>query len=157
MPDPLTPAERHAWRAALLIADVLRFRVASDLKPVTDLSPAEHSVLTHIEEFDSGRINQQRLADAMYWSKSRLSRQLTRMQVRGLVERSKSSESLSVMVSLTSRGTQAIRAAERAHAAAVRDHLLSVATAEELAAVLALAGRLVRPELPLKHEQRVDK
>ncbi|MFI9387055.1 MarR family winged helix-turn-helix transcriptional regulator [Kutzneria sp. NPDC052558] len=157
MPDPLTPAERRAWRAALVVADVLRLRVTADLKSVTDLSHAEQSVLMHIEEVDSGRINQQRLADAMYWSKSRLSRQLTRMQARGLVERSKDSDSLSVTVSLTSRGAQAIRAIEGAHAAAVRDHLLSVATDTELAAVLSLAARLVRPESSLKREKRANK
>lgn len=147
MPDPLTPAERRTWRAALAIADVLRYRVALDLKLVTDLSQAEQTVLMHIGEVHSGRINQQQLADIMYWSKSRLSRQLTRMQARGLVERSKGSNSTSVTVSLTSRGDQAMRAIEGAHATAVRDHLLSAATGEELAALLTLADRLVRPKI----------
>lgn len=150
MPDPLTPAERRTWRAALAVADVLRFRVAADLKTVTDLSQAEYNVLMHVQEVDGGRINQQRLADMMYWSKSRLSRQLTRMQGRGLVKRSKGREATSVTVSLTSLGAQAMRAVEGAHAAAVRDHLLSAATGEELAALLALADRLVQPQITTK-------
>src|SRR5882757_11159705 len=84
---PLTPGERAAWRAVLLVGDLLRFEVAAEVGPVTGLSPADHSVLMHVDEAPGQQIGQQNLANAMFWSRSRLSRQLTRMQARGLVER----------------------------------------------------------------------
>jgi len=84
---PLTPGERAAWRAVLLVADLLRFEVAAEVGPMTGLSPADHSVLMHLDEAPGRQIGQQNMANAMFWSKSRLSQQLTRMQERGLVER----------------------------------------------------------------------
>ncbi|MDT7667415.1 MAG: hypothetical protein QOC74_198, partial [Pseudonocardiales bacterium] len=56
MTDPLTPAEREAWRAVLLVADILRFRVAAALRPFSDLSPADHSVLMRLVEAPEQRM-----------------------------------------------------------------------------------------------------
>jgi DNA-binding MarR family transcriptional regulator len=140
--DPLTPAEREAWRAVLLVADILRFRVAAALRPFSDLSPADHSVLMRLVEAPEQRMGQQRLANEMFWSKSRLSRQLSRMQARGLVERTTDNGARGVQIVLTAEGIDAVRAAAPAHADAVRRYFLETATEDEVAAFLRLAGRL---------------
>ena len=142
MTDPLTPAERDAWRAVLLVADVLRFRVAAALRPFSDLSPADHSVIMHLAEAPGQRMGQQRLANEMFWSKARLSRQLTRMQTRGLVERTTDTGTRGVQIVLTARGADAVGTAAPVHAEAVRRHLFETATEDELAAFVRLAGRL---------------
>lgn len=140
MTDELTAEELKIWRAALSIADVLRHRVSSDVKVVSDLSHAEHSVLVHIKE-SGGTLGQQRLADAMFWSKSRLSHQLSRMQAKGLVDRAAGSERM-VQVSITDLGRQAIDTIDAIHAASVRKHLFDLATADELTTLLRLATGL---------------
>jgi len=136
----LTAEELKIWRAALSIADMLRHRVSSDVKVVSDLSHAEHSVLVHIKE-SGGALGQQRLADAMFWSKSRLSHQLTRMQAKGLVDRTAVANRM-VQVSITPLGLRAIDVIDAAHATSVRKHLFHVATADELTTLLRLAAGL---------------
>jgi DNA-binding MarR family transcriptional regulator len=140
--DPLTPAEREAWRAVLLVGDILRFRVAGALRPFSDLSPADHAVLMHLTEAPGQRVGQQRLANALFWSKSRLSRQLSRMQVRGLVERTTDDGARGVQIVPTAEGMDAVRAAAPLHADAVRRYFLETATEDEVAAFVRLADRL---------------
>jgi len=141
--DPLTPAEREAWRAVLLVADLLRFKVSAEVGPTTGLSPADHSVLMRLDEAPGQRMAQKNLANEMYWSKSRLSRQLTRMQGRGLVERSTDKTVPGVRISMTAAGRNAIQAAAKVHAAAVRRYLLDAATEDELNAFVRLASRII--------------
>ena len=140
--NPLTPGERAAWRAVLRVADLLRFEVAAEVGPVTGLSPADHSVLMHLDEAPGRQIGQQNLADVMFWSKSRLSRQLTRMQARGLVERTTDGALPGVRISMTEAGRNAIRAAAGVHADAVRRHLIQAASQDELNAFVRLADRI---------------
>jgi DNA-binding MarR family transcriptional regulator len=78
----------------------------------------------------------------MYWSKSRMSHQLARMEARGLLARMPDSNSRQIVVSITKEGRAVIKAVTPAHAAAVRRHLLSHATAEELTVLVQLAERI---------------
>jgi acetyl esterase/lipase len=86
-PAVLSADENHIWRSLLRLSDLLRFRIAADVRKVSDLSVADHSVLFHLAEAESGRMLQQDLASSMYWSKSRMSHQLARMEDRGLLSR----------------------------------------------------------------------
>jgi len=139
---PLTLAERRIWRSVLILADLLRFRVSSELKPVLEISRADHTVLLHLDEAPGRRMGQQQLATEMYWSRSRMSHQLTRMQARGLVERATHDGAQGVEISLTETGRRSVKRAELAHADAVRRHLFQLATEEELTALVRLADRL---------------
>ncbi|HEX4246678.1 MAG TPA: MarR family winged helix-turn-helix transcriptional regulator [Pseudonocardia sp.] len=143
MSDPLTAEERAAWRSVLLAADVLRFRVSAEIRPRTGLSPAEHVVLIRLSQSPGRSMGQQHLADELFWSKSRLSRQLSRMQARGLVSRGSDGLAAGVQVELTDAGREAVEAAAPVLADAVRRHLISAASEEELAAIVRLADRLL--------------
>jgi DNA-binding MarR family transcriptional regulator len=79
----------------------------------------------------------------MYWSKSRLSRQLTRMQAKGLIQRQLLDDK-SMLVMLTTQGRDALGATDAVHARSVRRNLFEVAGEEELTILLRLADRLVR-------------
>jgi DNA-binding MarR family transcriptional regulator len=140
--ETLTESERKIWRSALLLADLLRFRVASEIKPVTSLTSAEHSVLLHLFEAPGQQLGQQALADEMFWSKSRMSHQLTRMQGRGLVVRTSNRASNGVRISLAAAGKEIIEASADAHAKAIRRYLLDAGTDEELAVLVTLADRI---------------
>jgi len=144
MPAPaaLSADETHIWRSLLRLSDLLRFRVAADIRDVSDLSPADHSVLLHIAENEPGRMSQQDLTSSMYWSKSRVSHQLSRMESRGLLTRRPDPHSRQLVVAITKEGRAVIKAVTPAHAAAVRRHLLSHATAEELTILVQLAERI---------------
>jgi len=138
----LSADENHVWRSLLRLSDLLRYRVAADVREVSDLSPADHSVLLHLAEADAGLMLQQDLASAMYWSKSRMSHQLARMEARGLVTRSPSTGSRQMAISITEEGREVIDAVAPAHADSVRRHLLNRATAEELTTLVRLAQRI---------------
>ena len=56
------------------------------------MSIADFSVLVQLSEHADERMRVLELARALRWEKSRLSHQLTRMQQRGLIERSNCSE-----------------------------------------------------------------
>jgi DNA-binding MarR family transcriptional regulator len=142
----LTAAEVQVWRSVLLLADRLRFRVSQEVRPVTGLSPAEHSVLIHLHDAPGNELGQQALANIMFWSKSRLSHQLTRMQTRGLVRRRPDQATAGMRISLTAAGRKAVEAAADTHADAVRRFLLAKATPEELDVVVRLAERLAVDE-----------
>ena len=140
---PLTSAETHVWRSVLVMGDLLRFRVSAEVRKVSDLSPTDHSVLLHLDEAPEGRVLQQRLATAMFWSKSRLSHQLTRMQARGLVERTTDEEIHGVWVSITAAGSEVVASIKPAQARAVRERLFALASEEELTTLVRLADRLI--------------
>ena len=126
----LSPDEKHIWRSLLGMSDLLRFRVAADVREVSDLSRSDHTVLFHLEETESGELPQQSLASSMYWSKSRVSHQLARMEVRGLVSRALDPETRQVVVSITELGRAEVKEVAAVHAAAVRRYLLNQATDE---------------------------
>lgn len=141
-PDPLSADETHIWRSLLGLSDLLRFRVAADVRKVSDLSATDHSVLLHLSEVDSGRMLQQDLASSMWWSKSRTSHQLARMETRGLLTRALDPKSRQMAVSITKEGRAVLKNVTPAHAEAVRRHLLSHATAEELTILVQLSQRI---------------
>src|ERR1700742_2637354 len=121
MPDSaaLSADETHVWRSLLGMSDLLRFRVAADVRRVSDLSPTDHSVLLHLAEADAGLMLQQDLASSMFWSKSRMSHQLARMEDRGLLSRALDPKSRQMAVSITKQGRAVLKDVTPAHAAAV--------------------------------------
>lgn len=117
-----------AWKRA---TDSVWDAVVAAIAASTGLSAPDFSVVTRVAEEGGGRLRQQRLADALGWERSRLSRQLERMQQRGLVSRSGSRTEW--LVELTPDGATAARRARAAHAEAVRAALLRAASEERTA------------------------
>lgn len=109
----------EAWKRA---TDAVWGQVVSEILAATGLSAADFSVLTRVVETDD-LPRQQQLADALGWQRSRLSRQLTRMADRDLVERV--GEGNERVVRATPNGRRAATAARAAHANAVRGALLT--------------------------------
>lgn len=107
-----------AWKRA---TEAVWNQVAAAIAAASGLSTADFSVLTRAIE-DKCPPRQQDLADALGWSRSRLSRQVARMEDRGLVRRSASSSS--TIIEATAEGRRLLASARAAHAEAVRAALL---------------------------------
>jgi DNA-binding MarR family transcriptional regulator len=112
----------QAWILWKQATDHIWGEVARRITAATGLSAADFSVLTRAAEADHPP-RQQDLADALGWTRSRLSRQLSRMEARGLITRCTTPTSTTVQV--TESGQALAAAARTTHAEAVRAALLS--------------------------------
>ena len=140
----LTPDEERAWRAYRRMQTVLPVALARDLARDSGLSDPDYDVLSTLSEQPGHRWQLRDLAARMLWSRSRLSHHLARMEKRGLVTREPDpDDGRNAVVVLTDRGFATLRDAAPAHVESVRRHLVDLATPEELAALRALAERVV--------------
>jgi DNA-binding MarR family transcriptional regulator len=135
----LTSEELRLWHAWLYVGEAVTSRVARDVAEASGLSAADFSILASLAERGDGRLRQRELALALNWDKSRISHQLTRMQERKLLTRSKTAQDGS-QVAITALGRDALERARPIHARAVRRHLIERLTPEQIATLLALAG-----------------
>jgi DNA-binding MarR family transcriptional regulator len=124
----LSKDDMERWVAWKRATDAVWDRVAAAIAAASGLSAADFSVLTRTVEAVQP-LRQQDLADDLAWSRSRLSRQLARMEDRGLVRRTASPSS--TVVETTSEGRRLATVARGAHAEAVREALLERVEAEE--------------------------
>lgn len=132
-PRWLTDDEQRAWRAYIEMQALLDLQLQRDLGEASDLSMADYRVLVGLSESPAHVLRVHELASGMRWSRSRLSHQLSRMEVRGLVERRACpSDARGSLVVLTSRGLAAIEAAAPPHVASVRRHLVDLVAPEDL-------------------------
>ncbi|MDV3222691.1 MarR family winged helix-turn-helix transcriptional regulator [Intrasporangium sp.] len=131
----LSEEEERAWRAYRRMFTMLEARLARELAE-TGLSAADYTVLSDLVEVPDRRWRVTDLAEYMAWSQSRLSHHLARMERRGLVRREKDpDDARSAHVSLTQQGLRAIAAASDRHLSGVRQHMVDLLTADQLAAL----------------------
>ncbi|HET6877777.1 MAG TPA: MarR family transcriptional regulator [Jatrophihabitans sp.] len=143
-PRWLTPREQRAWRAYLDMHARLSAQLNREMQDASGLSIADFSVLVQLSEHVDGRVRVLELAKALGWEKSRLSHQLTRMQQRGLVERSNCSEDRrGAFIVLTDSGRAAVEDAAPRHVEAVRRYLFDGITDEQVGALDAIAHAVV--------------
>jgi DNA-binding MarR family transcriptional regulator len=134
---PLTPREIRLWSAWLAFSEAVASNVGRDVAEATGLSAADHRILECLVEHGEGRLRQRELAQAIGWDKSRISHQLTRMQERGLLTRSKTAEHGS-RVAISAVGRDLLESARPVHANAVRRHLIGRLTPAQISAILAI-------------------
>ena len=140
----LTPDEQRAWRGYRSMRALLDLQIARDLMRDSGLSEADYDVLSTLGETGGHRMRLTELAAHMQWSKSRLSHHIGRMQQRGLVAREPcDDDGRGSMVVLTASGRKAIEAAAPRHVESVRRNFVDLIEPAELAALDALAARVV--------------
>ncbi|HLK76019.1 MAG TPA: helix-turn-helix domain-containing protein, partial [Streptosporangiaceae bacterium] len=79
--------EHRAWLGYRRMRLWLDAQIARDLAEDSGLSLADYDVLSTLASAEDRRGRSTEIAARMLWSKSRLSRQLDRMERRGLVKR----------------------------------------------------------------------
>ncbi|GAA2354625.1 MarR family transcriptional regulator [Nonomuraea africana] len=135
MADPrwLDDREFRAWLGYRRMRLLLDARISRDLHRDSGLSDADYDVLSALTSRDDRRWRLQELADRMLWSKSRLSRHISRMEERGLVIREEcATDGRGAVIVLSEGGWRAIRDAAPMHVESVRRHLIDLLTDEQL-------------------------
>ena len=141
----LTAEEQSAWRAYLRMVLLLDSTIARELTRDSGLSMPDYHVLAAVSEAPDHQRRLSELATAMQWSTSRLSHHVSRMEQRSLVARAECAEDArGAFVTLTEKGLAAIQAAAPDHVASVRQHLIDVLSADQLAALRDVAETVVR-------------
>ena len=134
---PLTSRELRLWNAWELFAEGVSSRISHEVAEATGLSAADYRVLSCLVDRGHGQLRQRDLAIALAWDKSRISHQLTRMQARNLLKRTKTAERGS-NVAITAAGRTALESARPVHADSVRRYLIERLTPDQVAAILAM-------------------
>lgn len=143
-PRWLSDAEYRAWIGYRRMRLLLDAQIARDLAHDSQLSPADYDVLSNLSEIEGRRFRLSALAVQMGWSKSRLSRHLSRMAERGLVIRENSpDDGRGAEIVLTDKGMRAIVAAAPDHVESVRRHFVDLLSAEELRVLGDVAERVL--------------
>lgn len=131
-PRWLDEREHAAWRGFLAMYTQLTAQLARDLRD-TGLSGADYSVLVGVSEAPDGRIRAHELGDELQWEKSRLSRQISRMEKRGLVARDICpTDARGSFVVLTDLGRRTIEQAAPLHVEQVRRRFVAALTRGQL-------------------------
>jgi DNA-binding MarR family transcriptional regulator len=139
-PRWLTAREQASWRAYLDMNAKLAAKLNREMQQQSGISTADYSVLVQLSEHVDARMRVLELARALGWEKSRLSHQLTRMQQRGLVERSDCSEDRrGAFILLTDKGRETVVAAAPLHVESVRRYVFDELTEEQVEALGTIA------------------
>lgn len=115
----LTAREQTLWRDYLAMTGRLQAAMNRQLQADCGLSLADYDVLVALDETPGCRMAD--LGGQLGWEQSRVSHQLTRMRMRGLVERRGADDDRrAAVVDLTAAGRDALAAAAPGHAALIR-------------------------------------
>lgn len=143
-PRWLSESEMHTWMGYRRMRLLLDARISRDLADDSGLSMPDYDVLSALTAAEGHRRRLSELAARMLWSKSRLSRHITRMEQRGLVTREEHpSDARGAVIVLTDAGMAAIVAAAPEHVESVRRHFIDLLTDEEKQTFATLAAKVV--------------
>jgi len=133
----LTEDEQTAWRAYIRLAKMLMRQLDRDLHPF-GLSTNDYEILVELSEAPGNRLRMTELADLTAQSRSRLSHQITRMEVKGLVRRvACDGDKRGTFAVITPRGLSTIERVAPSHVESVRQHFMDHISAADLAVLTA--------------------
>lgn len=122
----------RAWQAFVTMRRDLEAALAGGLAR-DGLSVSDFEVLARLAQSPDGEMRARDLASAIGWDKARLSKHVTRMAGRGLVERRElASDGRGQTVAFTPQGEQVMATAMPNHMATVRRHFFDLIDPEEL-------------------------
>jgi DNA-binding MarR family transcriptional regulator len=140
----LTEPQERAWRRYRRMRTLLDLQIARDLNRDSGLSETDYDVLSTLSEKPGSRWRARDLAAQLLWSTRRLAHHVGRMEQRGLVARQPcADDARGALISLTGQGQAVLDQAAPPHIASVRQHLMDLLTAEEVAALDSIAGKVI--------------
>lgn len=140
----LTAPQERAWRRYRRMRTLLDLQIARDLTKDSGLSETDYDVLSTLSENPEGQWRARDLAAQLLWSTSRLAHHVGRMEQRGLVARQPCAEDArGALISLTEHGRAVLHKAAPSHVASVRRHMIDLLTADEVAALETIAGKVI--------------
>ncbi|MFC8797467.1 MarR family winged helix-turn-helix transcriptional regulator [Promicromonospora sp. NPDC057138] len=143
-PAPLSPEEWSFWDAWMQAQRLLATEVDRALQHDFGISKAEFSILVKLQAAPDGRMRVTDLAGSLDWEKSRVAHQLTRMERRGLLERSEAGAAgRRTGVALTASGKDVVGRAIRGHERTIRRLALDRLSPEQAVAIGAWSRGLI--------------
>ena len=140
----LTAPQERAWRRYRRMRTLLDLQLARDLSKDSGLSETDYDVLSTLSETPEGCWRARDLAAQLLWSTSRLAHHVGRMEQRRLVARQPCpGDARGALFSLTEQGRATLRQAAPPHVASVRRHMIDLLTADEVAALDTIAGKVI--------------
>jgi DNA-binding MarR family transcriptional regulator len=129
--------EKQVWLTFLEASQLLDRQLEHRLRAETGLTHAQFEILLHLSKAPDGRLRMGELGERMVATKSGLTYQVAQLTRAGLVKRSTcpSDDRRGVNAEITPAGRAAIEGAVPCVAAVVRQHLLDVLPADQLAAL----------------------
>ena len=139
----LNEAEMAAWRSYVVATLLLRQRLHRELSDRHEVSLTDYEVLVCLDSRPDHRIRMSELAFLMGSTKSKLSHQVARLEVAGLVRRARDPEDKrGVITELTEQGVAVLEKAAPTHVEGVREHLIDLLSPEEQATIAAAFERV---------------
>ena len=126
--------------------EALHARLSGQLQSGSNLSEADYAVLAVLQRRRKIHTRPHELAVELGWEKSRLHRQLVRMESRKLVSRREAPElgTRAIEVTVTEKGSAAFSAAIARHTAAVDEIVVGTLSDEDLHTLGRISRQLLR-------------
>ncbi|HWJ65767.1 MAG TPA: MarR family winged helix-turn-helix transcriptional regulator [Nocardioides sp.] len=126
--------QQRAWRGWLDLHAQLNARINRHLQATTGLSLSDYAILVELtSEGAEGSLRMYELGERLQWEKSRVSKQVSRMETRGLVVRRHCADDRrGAFVDLMPAGRVAIEAAAPGHVELVRELFFAGLTEEQV-------------------------
>ncbi|MBN7300805.1 winged helix-turn-helix transcriptional regulator [Mycobacteroides abscessus subsp. bolletii] len=129
----MTATQETAWRAFVSLHHKLFTQLERELVRRDGLSEPDFAVLISLLDADDQRLRFKELRDELGWQKSRLSKQISRMTLRGLLSKEAcDTDARGLYVALTPAGHDAILSALPGHFQDVRRWFIDCLTPEQL-------------------------
>ena len=135
-----------AWGDFVTMQELLHARLSAQLQRDSSLSEADYAVLAVLHRRRKIYTRPHELGTELRWEKSRLHRQLVRMESRKLVSRREAPElgPRAIEVTVTEKGSAAFSAAIARHTAAVDEIVVSTLSDEDLQTLGEISRKLLR-------------
>lgn len=138
-------SNREAWRWYSTVHARLMRQLARDLGRETGLSEADYQILDALLDMPGCRARALELRCTLQWEKSRLSRQLARMEDRGLLERTPCPvDARGMDIILTAAGREAAAQARQVREASVQALVFDTLEPEQIAGLMEATARLAK-------------
>ncbi|KQY63634.1 MULTISPECIES: MarR family winged helix-turn-helix transcriptional regulator [unclassified Nocardioides] len=132
----LDPDQQRAWRAYMVGTTLLTDRLDDELRDAFGIGLNEYEVLVRLSEREDHSLRMSALADAMRFSRSRVTHTIKRMEAAGWVRRSEATDDgRGIFAHLTETGFALLVRAAPIHVAGVRAHLVDLVAGDDFAAM----------------------
>lgn len=139
----LDDEQQAAWRGWLDVHTQLSARLGRELQAASGLSLSDYEILVALTDDDvpERSLRMFELGERLQWEKSRVSKQVSRMEARGLVERRHCADDRrGAFVDLTEAGLAAIAAAAPGHVELVQELFFDGLSPEQVRALADFAS-----------------
>ncbi|MFF5141665.1 MarR family winged helix-turn-helix transcriptional regulator [Streptomyces sp. NPDC013157] len=153
----LEPREWEFWDVWMRAQRLLTTELERGLQRACDISKAEFSVLVTLWQAGGREMRVGELSESLDWDKSRVSHQLTRMEKRGFVQRTRyGADGRRAGIGLTAEGRRAAQSAVLVHGANIRRHVLDSLTPEQASVIRSWSEQAVDRLEPSRGETAGD-